>query len=332
MTAMNYNEENDTIESRTVTFEVAPSQSGSRLDRIAAENLPEVSRSRLKSWIEDGLVLVNGEVCAKPSKKLLSPDAVIIKVLPLPETLAFREADVPFECVYEDRDILIVNKRAGLVVHPAAGHWDDTLLNGLLYRYPELKTLPRAGIVHRLDKDTTGLMVVARSPAAQDFLIRELSARRVHRQYWAVVHGCPPELMTIENTLVRDPRNPLRFEVSQTGAGRYAKTLVKNIVSSKGFSLVACKLFTGRTHQIRVHLMSAGFPIAGDPLYKGRTAGLAPGVFPMDRQALHAARLGFVHPGTLEPVHWFAVPPEDFLNLASSLQLPVELDDPDYFA
>ncbi len=329
---MNYNEENDLFETERLSFEIEPDVSGLRLDKVLAQLIPTVSRSRITSWITQGAVKVNQEVVTKASKTLKGHETVEVDAPPSPETLAFAPADIDFEVVCETPDFIVVNKPAGLVTHPAAGHWNDTLLNGLLARYPELALLPRAGIVHRLDKDTTGLMVVARTVEAQTSLVHQLSERTVHRQYLAVVYGTPPESLTIENYLFRDPAHPLRFAVSRKNVGRYAKTTVKRVSSVGAFSLVACQLATGRTHQIRVHLTNAGFPLVGDPLYKTTASCPLPDSVPkVTGQMLHAARLHFEHPVTGETLSFKVMPPQHFLDALAALGLGFDTEIPNYF-
>ena len=209
-------------------------------------------------------------------------------------------------------------------------HWDDTLLNGLLARNPELKTLPRAGIVHRLDRDTTGLMVVAKTLEAQTDLIRQLQARTVKREYWAIVHGQAPQAGFIDEPIMRDPRSPIRFCVGQGPRAKEAKTHVRLVdfayVPGVGqtplsVSWVACRLDTGRTHQIRVHMQWAGFPLVGDPLYKGKMSKLPEGcpLSLIKRQALHASRLGLEHPRTKELMQWFVPAPDDLAQLMTEI-------------
>ena len=290
-------------------FVVGDEYSGDRLDKVLAQLMPSVSRARLQTWIEQGAVTVNGEVTEKIRTKVAAGDEIEVLEQPSPEELAFKPVQMPLDVVYEDDDILVVNKPAGLVVHPAAGHWDDTLLNGLLARNPELKTLPRAGIVHRLDRDTTGLMVVAKTLEAQTDLIRQLQARTVKREYWAIVHGQAPQAGFIDEPIMRDPRSPIRFCVGQ---GPRAPLSV---------SWVACRLDTGRTHQIRVHMQWAGFPLVGDPLYKGKMSKLPEGcpLSLIKRQALHASRLGLEHPRTKEPMQWFVPAPDDLAQLMTEI-------------
>lgn len=313
-----------------LNFVVEDEFSGERLDKVLARLMPSVSRARLQTWIEQGAVAVNGVTVEKIRAKVAAGDEIEVMEQPSPEELAFKPVAMNLDVVYEDDEILVVNKPAGLVVHPAAGHWDDTLLNGLLARNPELKTLPRAGIVHRLDRDTTGLMVVAKTLEAQTDLIRQLQARTVKREYWAIVHGQAPEAGFIEEPIMRDPRSPMRFCVGNGPRAKEAKTHVRCVdvgyVPGIGqtpltVSWVACRLDTGRTHQIRVHMQWAGLPLVGDPVYKGKM-GKLPADCPlaiMKRQALHASRLGLVHPKTKETMQWFVPAPQDLSELMESI-------------
>ena len=314
----------------SLNFIVEGEFSGERLDKVLARLMPSVSRARLQTWIEQGAVAVNGVTVEKIRAKVAAGDEIEVMEQPSPEELAFKPVAMNLDVVYEDDEILVVNKPAGLVVHPAAGHWDDTLLNGLLARNPELKTLPRAGIVHRLDRDTTGLMVVAKTLEAQTDLIRQLQARTVKREYWAIVHGQAPEAGFIEEPIMRDPRSPMRFCVGNGPRAKEAKTHVRCVdvgyVPGIGqtpltVSWVACRLDTGRTHQIRVHMQWAGLPLVGDPVYKGKM-GKLPADCPlaiMKRQALHASRLGLVHPKTKETMQWFVPAPQDLSELMESI-------------
>ena len=313
-----------------LNFVVEDEFSGERLDKVLARLMPSVSRARLQAWIEQGAVAVNGITVEKIRAKVAAGDEIEVMEQPSPEELAFKPVAMNLDIVYEDDEILVVNKPAGLVVHPAAGHWDDTLLNGLLARNPELKTLPRAGIVHRLDRDTTGLMVVAKTLESQTDLIRQLQARTVKREYWAIVHGQAPEAGFIEEPIMRDPRSPMRFCVGNGPRAKEAKTHVRCVdvgnVPGVGqtpltVSWVACRLDTGRTHQIRVHMQWAGLPLVGDPVYKGKM-GKLPADCPltiMKRQALHASRLGLVHPKTKENMQWFVPAPQDLTELMESV-------------
>ena len=313
-----------------LTFIVPDEVMGERLDKVLAQLMPKVSRARLKTWIEQGAVSVNGEVADKVRLKVGAGDEIEVIEQPSPEELAFEPVDIELDVIYEDDALLVINKPAGLVVHPAAGHWDDTLLNGLLFRNPELKQLPRAGIVHRLDKETSGLIVVAKTLESQTDLIRQLQARTVKREYWAIVHGQAPEAGFVDEPIMRDPRSPMRFCVGQGPRAKEAKTHVRLVdmttVPGAGLvpltvSWVACRLDTGRTHQIRVHMQWAGLPLVGDPTYKGKI-GRLPDDCPLSmikRQALHASRLGLVHPVSGESMQWFVEPPADMVELMDTL-------------
>ena len=312
--------------SKIETFEVTLDLDGERLDKVLASSLKDISRSRLKTLIEDGLVKVNGKTVDKPKEKMSFGDEVSVEIKPRLEDMDFIATPMDIDVVYEDDDILVINKPARLVVHPAAGHWDDTLLNGLLAYNPIFRTLPRAGIVHRLDRDTTGLMVVAKNEKAMLDLVQQLQARTVKREYWALTRGKAPADKVIEAAIERDPRNPLRFTIGKGGRAKPATTHIRCIdqkeVKGKPFSWVACRLKTGRTHQIRVHMESIGLPLIGDPLYRNKLPkpkedGSLLNSF--DRQALHASRLGLIHPVTKETMEWFAEPPQDFRDLMDEL-------------
>jgi 23S rRNA pseudouridine1911/1915/1917 synthase len=301
----------------------AAEHAGERLDKVLAAWLPAVSRSRLQQWIESAAVRVNG-AAVRPRRTLLAGDVVEVAPPPAPESTAWAAEAMPLDIVHADDAILVVDKPAGLVVHPAAGHWSGTLVNGLLAHAPELAALPRAGIVHRLDADTSGLMVVARTLAAQTDLVRQLQARSVERRYWAVVFGEPRKRGTVDAPIGRDARNPLRFRVSASPSAKPARTHYARLaVTHDGAALawLECRLDTGRTHQIRVHCEHLGHPLIGDPVYR---RGLpAPAPQPpwraFRRQALHAAQLGLVHPASGKPMRWFRAPPADMQSLMQSL-------------
>ena len=303
-----------------IALEIPHDVFGERLDKILASALPDYSRNRLKSWIEAGAVTVNGKVTK--SRHLLR-GGESIKVFPqeMPEQHAFDPEDLPLDLVYEDQAIIVINKPSGLVVHPAAGNWSGTLLNALLFHYPELKHLPRAGIVHRLDKDTSGLMVVARTAIAQTALVRQLQNRTVGRRYLAWVWGEAPAQGKVLATVGRDQRDRLRMAAGSP-QGKPAATLFRRLAKGtfleKPVTLLECRLETGRTHQIRVHLESLGFPLLGDPVYRKKVPGVAQSLV-FDRQALHAFSLSLQHPETLELVSWFRLPPEDLLDLMPQL-------------
>ena len=299
-----------------ISLEIPPEMAGERLDKVLAGSLPDYSRNRLKTWVEAGAVMVDGKVT---KARYLLRGGESIKVFPqeMPEQFAFSSENIPLEVVYEDDAIIVINKPPGLVVHPAAGNWSGTLLNGLLFKYPELKSLPRAGIVHRLDKDTSGLMVVARTAQAQTSLVRQLQDRTVGRRYLAWVWGESPSQGKVLASVGRDQRDRLKMAAGSP-QGKPAATLFRRLAKStfleSPLALLECRLETGRTHQIRVHLESLGFPLLGDPVYRKKTPSVAKSLL-FERQALHAYALSLQHPVTQELVSWFRLPPLDLMQL-----------------
>jgi 23S rRNA pseudouridine1911/1915/1917 synthase len=292
-------------------LQVPSGQRADRLDKILALLMPEHSRSRLQGWIEAGHVQVNG-MPAKVRTQVGPGDRIQVWAQPAPESLAFAPEPVEFGVVAESPDWIVVNKPAGLVTHPGAGNWQGTLLNGLLYRFPELARVARAGIVHRLDKDTSGLMVVARNEAAQTHLVRQLQARTVGREYIALVHGRLLASGTVDRPIGRDARVPVRMSVDRPITPKPAITHYRSDrlgtvpdANAAPVTQVICRLETGRTHQIRVHLSSLGHPLLGDVLYGGRLlAGAA-------RQMLHARALHFDDPGGGPSLSFEASLPDD---------------------
>lgn len=290
---------------------------GERLDKVLSRLLPQYSRSRIQQWIESGHVTVEGKP-AKGKLTMLGDERVTVTPQAAPEEHAFEPELMDLQVVHEDAAIIVINKPVGLVVHPAAGNWSGTLLNGLLHRYPNLSGVPRAGIVHRLDKDTSGLMVVAKTLEAQTNLVRQLQARTVKREYLALVWGTPLMSGTVDAPIGRHPRerirmaafDPMREHMSAKPAVTHYHRIATGMIDGKHVSLMACKLETGRTHQIRVHMQSIGFPLVGDSLY-GKSHLAA--VFP--RQALHAWRLGLVHPSKRKQVEWIVPLPADLAVL-----------------
>lgn len=299
------------VELRQLVFGSA--QHGQRIDRALVELVPEFSRSYLQQLIDLGGVTINGIVIHKPSTRVKAADVGTIELRPTPQSQAFKPETMALNVVFEDEHLMVINKPAGLVVHPAPGNWSGTLLNGLLARDAKAMNLPRAGIVHRLDKDTSGLMVVARTRPVMDALIRSIAAREVSRQYVALAHGpwTGNRRVEINAPIGRDPRNRLRMAVVDLARnpGKLARTDVELLQNCDQGCWVLCTLHTGRTHQIRVHMAMIGHPLVADVLYGGRAeAGI-------QRQALHACRLAFTHPVTLEPMVFQASLPVD-LNLA----------------
>jgi 23S rRNA pseudouridine1911/1915/1917 synthase len=282
---------------------------GQRLDRWLAQQLTAFSRTYLQQLIDDGAVQVAGRVVRKSALRLRVGDPLRVLLRPSEQALAYTPQAMALPIVFEDEHILVLNKPVGMVVHPGAGHWSGTLLNGLLAHHAGAAALPRAGIVHRLDKDTSGLMVVAKSASAYDALVAAIAARRVRRIYVELAHGrwSGGAEVAVEQPIGRDPRQRLRMAVHPHGSptSKPARTDVRVVDGNAAATLVACRLHTGRTHQIRVHLAWLGHPLVGDVLYGGRAAwGLA-------RQALHAARLGLRHPVLGRWMVWDSALPAD---------------------
>ncbi len=281
----------------------------SRLDRALVTCVPEFSRSYLQQLIEAGMVQLNGVNVTKVSAKVKAGDELSIELRPTPQSQAFKPEAMALDVVYQDEHLLVINKPAGLVVHPAPGNWSGTLLNGLLAHDAQASFMPRAGIVHRLDKDTSGLMVVARQRQTMDQLVSMIAARTVSREYIALAHGAwkGAKNQPVEAPIGRDPRNRLRMAVVdlEKNAGKEASTVISLLDNAAQHCLVKCKLHTGRTHQIRVHMAFLGHPLVSDALYGGALAGGLP------RQALHAWRLAFAHPVTGASLEFKALPPPD---------------------
>jgi 23S rRNA pseudouridine1911/1915/1917 synthase len=293
--------------------------SGLRLDAALARLLPEHSRSRLQTWLKDGRIRVDG-ACADPKHKVRGGEQVVIAVPPTQDLSASAEA-IPLHLVHEDDELLVIDKPAGLVVHPGNGNAAGTLMNALLHHTPALAEIPRAGIVHRLDKETSGLLVVAKTLTAQTDLVRQLQARTVRRQYLALAHGEIGADGTVDAPLGRHPVQRTKMAVVSRG-GKAARThyaVIERFAPRHPCTLVECRLETGRTHQIRVHLASIGHPLVGDPVY-GKTKCRDARLDAFPRQALHAARLGLIHPATGCEMAWEAPLPADFSDLLTNLR------------
>ncbi len=301
---------------------VPESAAGRRLDAVVAELFPEYSRSRLSAWIKSGDVTVDGAT-ARPRDPVRGGEAVLLHAVEEVQTRAEAE-DIPLDILYEDEHVFVLDKPAGLVVHPGAGNPDGTLVNALLFRDPSLSALPRAGIVHRLDKDTSGVMVVARTLPAHTALVAQLSARQVHRQYLAIVVGALVSGGTANAAIDRHPRDRVRMAVREDG--KDAITHFRLRERYRNHTALECRLETGRTHQIRVHMNHLKHPIVGDPLYggsfklpKGASDDFIAALRGFKRQALHAAVLGFVHPVTGERLRFESPLPDDMAQLEANL-------------
>lgn len=320
--------ENDRI---TASFTVPPALSGRRLDQAIAELMPEHSRSRLQSWIKGGALLLNGKPC-KPKDKVGLGDRLELDAEPEVK-VTWQAETIDLDIVYEDEHLLVINKPAGLVVHPAAGHADGTLVNALLNHAPELENLPRAGIVHRLDKDTSGVMVVARSLIAHTSLVEQLQSRTMGREYEAVIVGTLTGGGTVDAPIGRHPRD--RKKMAVVAGGKPAVTHYRLLERFAAHTLVRCQLESGRTHQIRVHMAHLHHPLVGDPAYggrlrlpKGTTDDLREVLSGFSRQALHARQLTLEHPETGETLSWEVPLPDDLQLLIRALREHADgLDD-----
>jgi 23S rRNA pseudouridine1911/1915/1917 synthase len=301
---------------------------GARLDRALALAVPTMSRERLKALISQGAVDVNGAPLRDPARKMAGGEVVSIAV-PAPAPADAQAQDIPLRIVFEDAHLLVVDKPAGLVVHPAAGNLDGTLVNALLHhcagRLSGIGGVARPGIVHRIDKDTSGLLVVAKTDPAHEALSKQFAKHSVERVYTAVVFGLPKPLSgTIEGALARSLADRKKMTIVSDGRGKHAITHYEVLEPLRGAAAVACQLETGRTHQIRVHMASIGHPLLGDPMYgRAGTRGSVKTVLDrlgFHRQALHAGVLGFVHPVSGEALHFESPLPEDMVGLMEALR------------
>lgn len=323
MTATGYTSRN---ESSSLTLSVSTTDAGERLDTFLASHIEGWSRARLQRLIEDADVLVNGSV-AKSSYKLHADDQIEVELTPPPST-AFAPEDIPIDIVFEDNELIVVNKRAGMVVHPAAGANSGTLANALAFHFQQLSTAggpARPGIVHRLDKGTSGLLVVAKTESAHEHLADQFRAREVFKSYIALVHGqVEKKTDQIDQPIARDPRNRTRMAVVR--GGRPALSIYRARRRFERFTLLDVELKTGRTHQIRVHLAWLKHPVVGDEVYGGgrdktvSDALVRSGIAKLGRQFLHAERLGFRHPRTGEQALFSAEPPADLQHLLAQIK------------
>jgi 23S rRNA pseudouridine1911/1915/1917 synthase len=308
-----------TSEATALDARVPAEMAGLRLDQAAARLFQNYSRSRLQDWIKQNLVTVDGRP-ARARDPVWEGERISIVAATSNSDAADAAQDIALSVLFEDADLLVIDKPAGLVVHPGNGNPDGTLLNALLHHQANLAALPRAGIVHRLDKDTSGLLVVAKTLTAQTSLVRQLQARTVQRDYFAIVVGSPRTDGQIEAPVGRHP--VLRTRMAVVASGRPAITHYRKLRGSNSWSLLHCKLETGRTHQIRVHLMSIGHPLVGDPVYLKKTSAralpIAAQQFP--RQALHATRLALIHPATGMQMSWDSALPADMRGLLDILE------------
>ncbi len=278
---------------------------GQRLDKVLVTMAPEFSRSHLQQLLERGHVWLDGQQADTASRRVRLNQALRLELVPTEESQAYRPQAMNLVVLFEDEYLLVLDKPAGLVVHPAPGNWSGTLLNGLLARDPAAAALPRAGIVHRLDKDTSGVMMVGKSLPAVTALVRDISSREVQRRYLALAHGQAPQAsFSVEAPIGRDPQ--VRVRMAVVAGGRPSRTDVRVVAQGESICALSCRLHTGRTHQIRVHLASRGLPLLADSVYGGRPA------LGMARQALHATELGLAHPISRAPLRFDCPPPPDF--------------------
>ena len=306
-----------------LTATIPDEMAGMRLDQCLAALFPDYSRSKLQIWIKAGRVTINQ--CSLKAKDKIDGGETVVLDAEEETVLVYEAEDIPLDIVYEDESFLIINKPAGLVVHPAVGHWDGTLVNALLNHAPDLKALPRAGIVHRLDKDTTGLMMVAKTLKAHFSLSKQLEERSITREYLALVKGWMTAGGTVNEPLGRHPNDRKRHTVRKDG--KHAVTHYRLEQRLKRHTLVRVKLETGRTHQIRVHMAHIGYPLVGDQYYGGRfqmpahcSEQLELVLRNFKRQALHATRLGLQHPETNEYCEWEYPMPEDMVELIAAFK------------
>ena len=312
------NERGDYSANPRLTLRVPADSGGQRLDQVLAQLRPQHSRNRLQNWIREGRVAVGGVIVSEPKHKLWGGESIELVEAPDENLQSSSPEDIALNIVYEDETLIVLDKQAGLVVHPGSGNWSGTLLNALLFHEPSLEKVPRAGIVHRLDKDTSGLMVVAKTLESQTDLVRQMQARTVKRYYQALVRGTLERGGTVDAPIGRHPTQRTKMAVTKTG--RAARTHYRVVERFIDCTLVECALETGRTHQIRVHMTSIAHPLVGDPVYGGGTSRVPKGP-EFHRQALHARRLGLVHPTSGKSMLWRSSLPEDMAELIQTARM-----------
>jgi 23S rRNA pseudouridine1911/1915/1917 synthase len=296
---------------------VPNTSAGRRLDQVLSDLLPQHSRNRLQAWVRDGCVELDGKLETEPKRKVYGSERLTVREPLDARQMPDQPEDIPLNIVFEDEALLIINKPAGLVVHPGSGNWSGTLMNALLHHLPSLELVPRAGIVHRLDKDTSGLMVVAKTLEAQTDLVRQLQARTVRRQYLALAAGSMKKDGGVDSPIGRHPVLRTKMAViPENRGGKPALTWFRVLEKFNYCTLLECSLETGRTHQIRVHMASITHPLVGDPVY-GKPNSRLP---EFHRQALHATRLGLVHPISGFKMQWEVPMPADMKDLVDALR------------
>lgn len=312
------------IESININIIIPDELSGKRLDQALAELLPEHSRARIQNWIRDDFVQIDKKAM-RPRDKVHGGEKVEIRA-EIESQISAAPEDIPLEIIFEDEHLIVINKPAGLIVHPGAGNPKHTLMNALLHYDQQLEQVARAGIVHRLDRDTTGLLVVARTPQSHTSLANQLQARKIHRGYLVIVSGIMTAGGTVEQPIGRHPKNRTKMAIVKNG--RPSTTHYRIIKKYKHHTQLQINLETGRTHQIRVHLSWLHYPIIGDPLYgakkplvKGMDPKLASYISAFPRQALHARTIQLLHPLSNEMMEWQAPIPEDMKELIKTLEL-----------
>ncbi|MEM7258816.1 MAG: 23S rRNA pseudouridine(1911/1915/1917) synthase RluD [Pseudomonadota bacterium] len=309
--------------SEQIHFEIPDSMAGKRIDQVLASELGSYSRGRLQTWLREGVITVDGLV-VEPKKRVSGGEIVAGTLEPAPPPDTVEPENIPLDILFEDDAVLVINKPAGLVMHIAPGNYTGTLQNALLFHRPDIAAIPRAGIVHRLDKDTSGVLMIAKTLEAHHLLVQQLQARTVHRIYHAVVIGVPVAGTTIDAPIGRHPVD--RKKMAVVDHGKPAITHFRVAKKFKRHSHVTVKLETGRTHQIRVHMAHIRYPLIGDDVYGGRRqipAGLGDlaktAVMKFPRQALHAAELGIVHPLSGDDMQWSSPLPDDMQRLLNVL-------------